>query len=126
MRLLIDENLSPTIAEALRADGIDACHVRDRGLLAAKDAKVLGRAFAEDRILVTANVGDFLEMARARDVHAGIVFIEDAGLVRHEQLEVVRRAVRAIEKHGDMVNQILRIALDGTLAFEEVPPPSTA
>jgi predicted nuclease of predicted toxin-antitoxin system len=32
--------------------------VRDRGLLAATDAEVLDRAYDEDRVLVTANVGD--------------------------------------------------------------------
>jgi predicted nuclease of predicted toxin-antitoxin system len=41
VKLLLDENLSPKVAEALaREDGIDACHARDRGLLRATDAEV--------------------------------------------------------------------------------------
>ena len=67
VRLLLDENRSPKVAEALaKEDGIDACHVRDRNMLAASDHEVLERAFAEDRILVTANVDDYAKLARAR------------------------------------------------------------
>lgn len=58
MKLLLDENISPKVAEELaRVDGLDACHVCDRGLLAATDAEVLERAYDEDHILVTANAG---------------------------------------------------------------------
>jgi len=56
VKLLLDENVSPRVAEELaRVDALDACHVRDRGLLSATDAEVLERAYDEDRILVTAN-----------------------------------------------------------------------
>jgi predicted nuclease of predicted toxin-antitoxin system len=59
VKLLLDENLSSKVAETLRStDGIDACHVRDRGILGATDPEVLERAFLEDRILMTSNVGD--------------------------------------------------------------------
>lgn len=42
MKLLLDENLSPAAAVALAADGIDACHVRDRGR-GARDTERSGR-----------------------------------------------------------------------------------
>jgi len=32
VKLLLDENISPGAARALAADGVDAWHVRDRGL----------------------------------------------------------------------------------------------
>jgi predicted nuclease of predicted toxin-antitoxin system len=38
MKFLIDNALSPAIAEGLRKTGHDAIHIRDRGLAAAKDA----------------------------------------------------------------------------------------
>jgi predicted nuclease of predicted toxin-antitoxin system len=53
-------------------DGLDACHVRERGLLGATDAEVLERAFSEARVFVTKNVGDFAKLANARELHAGI------------------------------------------------------
>ena len=121
VKLLLDENLSPRVAEALRGEGIDACHVRDRGLLHATDAVVLERAFEEDRVLVTANVGDFVRLAHARDIHAGIVLIEDGGLLRDEQHEVVRRAYHAMQGEQDMANRVLRVGLDKAMAFEDIP-----
>ena len=123
VKLLLDENISPKVAEILRRDGIDACGVRDRGLLEATDPEVFSRAFAEDRVVVTINVGDFEKLASACELHAGVVLIERGGLLRDEQLEVVRHAVAAIAQRGDMVNTMLRVTLDGTMSFEIVPPP---
>lgn len=125
-KLLIDEDLSPSVAQRLRdEDGIDAAAVRDRGKLSATDAAVLDCAFDEDRILVTANVGDFRRLACARELHAGIVLVEDGELLRDEQLAAVRRAVAAIEgelaQKRDMVNRVAIVRADGTVTFEALP-----
>jgi predicted nuclease of predicted toxin-antitoxin system len=130
LRLLIDEDLSPRVAQSLREeDGVDAVAVRDRGKLGATDQAVIELAFDENRILVTANVADFVRLATARQVHAGIVLLEDGDLGRDAQLAVVREAVRAIEAElragRDMVNRVLRISLDGTKTFEVVPNDDT-
>lgn len=125
LKLLLDENLSPKVAERLREGGIDAVHVRDRGILQATDRDVLEKAYAEDRVLVTANVGDFLKLARARDLHAGIVVLDDGGLLRDEQLEIVRRAYEAMLQERDMVNRVLRVRTGGKMTFEEIPPAAT-
>jgi predicted nuclease of predicted toxin-antitoxin system len=94
VKLLLDENISPKLGEMLRnQDGVDAVHVLERGLLQAPDHNVLERAYAEDRVLVTKNVDDFVKLARARDMHPGIILLEDGDLVRDEQLRVVRAAV---------------------------------
>ena len=68
VKLLLDENLSPAAAVALIADGVDAYHLRDRGILGATDQELLERAYQEDRVLVTSNVDDFAKLARARGV----------------------------------------------------------
>ena len=126
LKLLLDENLSPKVAEWLRLAGIDAVHIRDRGLLEASDREVLEKAYTEDRILITANVGDFLKLARARDLHAGIVLLDDGGLLRDEQMEIILRAHAALLQQRDMVNRVLRISTDGKMRFEEIPPPVAA
>ena len=108
------------VAALAREDGFDACGVRDRGLLNASDKAVLEKAFVEDRILVTKNVKDFEKLARAAELHAGIIFIEAGDLVREEQLQVIRQAVSFIKRHGAMLNQVLRISPDGTMTFEEL------
>jgi predicted nuclease of predicted toxin-antitoxin system len=122
VKLLLDENPSPSAAVALVASGIDACHLRDRGILGATDHEVLERAFLEDRILVTSNVDDFVKLARAREIHAGIVLIERAGLLRDEQIELIRQVVEKLAEHGAMINELLHVAEHGAMRFEEVPP----
>ena len=68
MKFLIDEDLSPKVAERLRIEsGLDVIHVRERDLLGKPDPIILQRAYEEDRILVTANVKDFQRLARARE-----------------------------------------------------------
>jgi predicted nuclease of predicted toxin-antitoxin system len=121
VKLLLDENVSPAAAIALRADGLDVYHVRDRGLLGVTDHELLERAYAEDRIVVTSNVCDFEKLARARELHAGIVLLERAGLLRDEQIKLIRQVAAAISEHGAMVNEALRVGADGSMTFEPIP-----
>jgi predicted nuclease of predicted toxin-antitoxin system len=123
VKLLLGENLSPAAAVALAAHGIDACHVRDRGLLSATDREILERAYQDDRVLVTSNVADFVKLARARELHAGIVLIERGDLLRDEQIALLRNVVLALAKHGAMINELLRIEPTGTMTFEICPEP---
>jgi predicted nuclease of predicted toxin-antitoxin system len=54
MRFLIDNNLSPVLADELKTAGHDAVHVRDYGLQAATDQVVLAQARGESRPRSTA------------------------------------------------------------------------
>ena len=124
-KLLLDENLSPSIALTLTREGYDVVHVRDRGMLHATDAQVFARAFDEDRIVVTFNCDDFRKLARVATAHAGLVFFEDSGLLRDEQLDLVRQALGHIadELAGgrDMINRVLRMWCDSTHVFDPLP-----
>lgn len=60
MRFLVDEDLSETIASILRAEDIDAVHIRELGLSGADDQEVLDEAARQERCVVTRNRNDFL------------------------------------------------------------------
>ena len=55
MNFLVDNALSPKIANGLLKNGYDAKHVRDIGMAASKDPEILDRAALEDRILISAD-----------------------------------------------------------------------
>lgn len=125
LRLLIDEDLSPRVSQRLREEaGIDAVAVRDRGKLGACDRTILDLAFAEDRILITANAADFRRLAEEYDLHSGVVLLLDGELSRTEQWAVITAVVQGIcaewKAGRDMVNRVLWVERDGTLIFETI------
>jgi predicted nuclease of predicted toxin-antitoxin system len=113
VKLVLDENLSRLWR--LTADGID------RGILGASDHDVLERAYQEDRVLVTSNVDDFVKLAVAREIHAGIVLVERCGLLHDEQIAPMREVAAMLAGDGATINELLRVAADGSMTFETSP-----
>ena len=79
MKVYLDEDLSPAIAERLRHNGIDATSAHEVGNSQLDDRTQLIHATREDRAIVTANVVDFLVLAHeavaSNTEHAGIVLV---------------------------------------------------
>jgi predicted nuclease of predicted toxin-antitoxin system len=76
LRFLIDNALSPQVAERLTAAGHEAAHVRDYGLQAASDEEIVERARAERRVVVSADTDFATLLALRRDRKPSFVVLE--------------------------------------------------
>jgi predicted nuclease of predicted toxin-antitoxin system len=99
VRFLIDNNLSPVLAELLQAAGHDAVHLRDLGMQAATDQVVLGHARSENRILVSADTDFGALLARSRASSPSILLIRRlAGRRATDQYAIIQANLEPISE----------------------------
>jgi len=100
VRLYLDENLSPRVAERLRARGVDATSAHDVGNKGLDDRSQLGYAVREGRAIVSKDIADFVALAEeavaANAHHAGIVLVPTA--FRRSEVDALASAIEAIAR----------------------------
>lgn len=85
MRLLVDNALSPVLAEFLRSAGHEAVHVRDVGLQHADDEAIFDKAAAED-FVVSADTDFGTLLARRSASKPSLILFRGEGSRRPEVL----------------------------------------
>jgi predicted nuclease of predicted toxin-antitoxin system len=121
VKALLDEQLSPRIAEALRNRGYDVQAVVERSDLAGRsDRAIFEVAADEERAVITNNVKDFRPLAAERlargESHAGLILLPSTRT----------RTRSAVKVLADAIDQILSEHPDSLAASERWIPPLTS
>jgi predicted nuclease of predicted toxin-antitoxin system len=89
VRFLLDEDLSPVVAETARGLGLDAVSVHEIGRRGFGDAEQLDFAARDDRIFLTRNRDDFIlltvETFRTGAAHPGVLIVPRSLPNRHPE-----------------------------------------
>ncbi len=93
MKYYLDEDISPTVAELLRKDGIDAVGTHEVGRVQSSDKDQLSYAASQGRVLATRNQGRVLATRNRNDfIRLTIMFFND--LLPHEGVVIVPYSFR--------------------------------
>jgi hypothetical protein len=109
--LLLDEMFSDSIATRLRAMGHDVRSVvASPELVSQPDDKILARAAADGRALVTANIKDFVPLATreplARRPHAGLILVSAKAFPQNRYYEnAIVGALASLLTEGGMIGE---------------------
>lgn len=90
MRFLVDESLSWRLAELLAAEGHDALHVRDLGMISADDRAILDRAISENRVVLTQDTDFGTLLASGAPARASVVLFRLADGRMETQFHLLR------------------------------------
>jgi hypothetical protein len=102
VRVYLDENLSPAIAEVLREARVDAVAAHEAGNIQRGDRAQLAHATQDRRAIVTANIRDFVELAREAVAmnagHGGIILVPPS--FRGDEFQAIADAIlRVFEQY---------------------------
>ena len=104
MRFLLDEHLSPRIAEIARGSGLDVASVSQLGARGLSDEQQLTLAASEGRCFVTRDRADYIILTRQFFAegrsHAGVVLIPSS-LPTNHFTGIARALLRFAEEHAD-------------------------
>jgi predicted nuclease of predicted toxin-antitoxin system len=110
---LLDEDISPRVAEGLRREAIDAVPVHDvgRGNRRVPDEDQLSYATANQRVLVTYNRADYqaldVQWRLTARAHAGIVWCVEKTIPRQDIGSLIGALAALADEHETLVGLCL-------------------
>jgi hypothetical protein len=134
-KLLIDENLSPTLVSHANAKGFVCTHVNYLGMAGQKDWELKATILEGDWVFVTNNGVDFRGPVNRPGIHgvyagvalhAGLICIDaPGGLNLDRQKRLFDLILENLIEAGDLINQVLEVALfpDGVVHLNRYTMP---
>ncbi|MHA6781467.1 DUF5615 family PIN-like protein [Pseudonocardia saturnea] len=120
MRLLLDNNLSPRLVDALAPSGWDVVHVRSLHLHAASDPVVLRAALDDGRVLVSADTDFGTLLAASRATGPSVVLVRRVAGRRVEQLAGILLA-NLPQVEGELRDGCIVVVGDDSLRVRPLP-----
>jgi hypothetical protein len=136
-KLLVDENLSPSLVGLATDKGFVCSHVNHLGLTGRKDWELKATILEGDWTFITNNGTDFRGPAKhpgslgvyaGISLHAGLICVDAPGGLNLKRQERLLDLILAnLQEEGDLTNQVLQVVLsaDGSVELSRYAmPPS--
>ena len=89
MKFLVDNALSPIIAQGLREAGFEAIHVRDIGMHSSPDSEIFRSALQNDQILISADTDFGTILALRQHLKPSLILFRTTDKRPHSQLSLL-------------------------------------
>lgn len=114
MKFLIDECLSPKLAEFAQNNGFpESTHINGINMRSAPDDDIVRRAVTDGYVIVTNNTGDFVRLLEQEEGHPGLICIETTPRLMNLNTQT-RLFLYALDQLGDREpeNEVIQIVLN--------------
>lgn len=119
MKFLIDQPVSPLLAEWLLGSGYDAFHLRERGLSWLRDEEIFRLAKAEGRIIVTADLDFSRIIALSAGDAPGLILFRAGPVTDRQMLAMLERVIQSVPEE----RLVRSVVVVDTRSFRIAPLP---